>query len=488
MAVEIKSGASSDIASVDANKQLAVVLNADASKAGYAVLACRGDEGDFTGATDNINAEGDADYRVRVATEGLRFFEPFAGAALNSSNWSSNVTTMTTSVANSYLRLNASAITTASTVARVTSYATIPIFQPFPTYLDFPIQISAASVGILNTTIEVGLFIATGTAAPTDGVFLRINSSGEMRLICSFGGVETPSGLIDYTATVAAWGAALLPVNVDRHIVMEFTAHDIGLWIDDVLVTRLAQPAGIPSFATAQQLPISFRIYTGATPPVSATTLLVGPVTVSCSGMSNAPSFAEAMVLSGGGGYQGQSGGTMGQTCNWTNSTEPVNATLSNTTAGYATLGGQWSFAAPAGAVTDFVLFSYAVPTAAAGAHNKNILVKGVHLEAMNVGAAVATTATVLQWAVAVGATADSLATTEAATTKAPRRIPLGMQGFLVGAAIGQSANAIDLDFSQAPLLAEPGTRIQVIVRVPIGTATASQVIRGTCAIIGQHC
>ena len=67
-------------------------------------------------------------------------------------------------------------------------------------------------------------------------------------------------------------------------------------------------------------------------------------------------------------------------------------------------------------------------------------------------------------------------------------RIAAGIQSWVVGAAIGAPVESISLDFSQAPLLAEPGTRIQIIVRVPIGTATASQVIRGTCTIIGQHC
>lgn len=481
-------GYSGVVAEVDVHRQAAVVLNSDMSKAGYAMIGCRNDDGAVSGVTDDRNPEADADYRARVAVETLLFHESFAGAALNSSQWSSNVTTMATAVAGGYLKLNSASNAAASTVARVTSYRTIPIFQPFPTYLDFPVQIAAASVGIANTTIEVGLFIATGTAAPTDGVFVRINASGEMRLVCSFGGVETQSGLIDYTATIAAWGAELLPVNADRHFVLGFTAHDIELWIDDVLVTKLEQPAGIPSFATAQQLPISYRIYHGATPPASATQLWIGTVTVSCSGLANAPSFAEVVALQGGGGYQGQSGGTMGQTCNWTNSTEPANATLSNTTPGYTTLGGQWSFAAPAGAVTDFVLFSYTVPAAAAGSHNKNMLVKYLRIDAVNVGAAVATTATVLQWAIAVGATADSLATAEGATTKAPRRIVVGIQSWVVGAAIGAPVESISLDFSKAPLLAEPGTRIQIIVRVPIGTATASQVIRGTCAIIGQHC
>ena len=486
MAIEVKSGSSSSVMDVDADKQAKVVLNSDMTKAGYALLACRNDEGVLTGATYNKNPEADADYRLRVATEKIDFHEPFSGAALNSSQWSSTVTTFATAVSGAYLRLNSAASAAANGVARVTSYRTFSVFQPFPLYLDFPIQIAAASVGIANTVWEVGLFFATGTAAPTDGVFLRMNATGELRLVCSFGGAETTSAAINYSALIDGVNQ-LLDVNVDRHIVLGITAHDIELWIDDVLVAKLEQPAGIPSFAQSQALPISFRIYNGAVAPASATTLLVGPVTASTSGIANGQTYPDAMALSGFGAYQGQSGGTLGQTLNWTNSTEPVNATLSNTAAGYTTLGGQWSFAAPAGAVTDFLLFGYTVPAAAAGSFNRTMLVKGVCIDAVNVGAAVATTATVLQWAVSVGATAASLATTESATAKAHRRVALGVQSWIVGAAIGAPAESIWLDCSQAPLMAEPGTIIGILVRVPIGTATASQVIRGTCTIIGHY-
>lgn len=487
MAIEIKSGAGSDIATVNADKQLLVRTSDDASKAGYAVIACRNDEGDVTGSTDNLNPECDADFRQRVALELEEFNESFAGSALNSAQWSSTVTTAATAVSAGYLALNSAASAAVNAVARVTSYRTFAIRQPFPVYIDIPIQINATSVGIANTTWEIGFFIATGTTAPTDGVFLRMNASGELRLVCNFNGTETQSDPIDYTTTVTAWGAALLPVNTDRQIVIGMTAHDVELWIDDALIVRLSQPAAIPTFSVSQQLPISFRLYNAAVAPASATTLKIGPVTVSTSGRANGPTFAEMVALSGGGGYQGQSGGTMGQTASFTNSTDPTAATLSNTSPSYSGLGGLFQFAAPAGAVTDFALFGYQVPATAVGSHNKNLLIKGIYIDAVNVGAAVATTATVLQWGIAVGSTAASLATAEAAAAKAPRRIAVGMQAWVVGAAIGAQAQRLGLDFSQAPLLVEPGTYVHIIVRVPIGTATASQVIRGTCTIVAMH-
>jgi len=53
---------------------------------------------------------------------------------------------------------------------------------------------------------------------------------------------------------------------------------------------------------------------------------------------------------------------------NYANSAAPASATLSNTAAGYTTLGGQFQFAAVAGAETDYALFAYTVPAASVSA------------------------------------------------------------------------------------------------------------------------
>jgi hypothetical protein len=483
MAVEIKSGASSDVASVDANKQLAVVTSSDMGKAGYTALACRNDEGAFRGTSYNTNLEGDDDYRLRVAVDSIFFSESWAGAALNSAQWSAPVTTMAVAVNDSWCKLNSGGNAAVNTVARITSYATIPVDPEFPLFLRFPLQVVAAAVGLSNNTWEVGLGFATGTAAPTDGVFLRMNALGELRLVASYNGTEIESGVIDYSTGVDP----LLPINVTRQTILTVSGSHVELWMDDVLIAKLEHPASSPFFTRTTALPIFARIYNGAIAPPSATQLWIGPITVSRSGQVNAPLHSHIRAMMGQHSVQGQSGGTMGQTANWTNSTEPVNATLSNTAAGYTTLGGQWSFAAPAGAVTDFALFAYQVPVAAAGNFSKGLLITRVRIDAVNAGAAVATTATILQWGIATGSTAVSLATTESATGKAPRRLPLGIQSFVVGDPIGARVEAVDLSFEESPLPVNPGEFVHIIVRVPVGTATASQVIRGTCTIIGHY-
>ena len=45
-------------------------------------------------------------------------------------------------------------------------------------------------------------------------------------------------------------------------------------------------------------------------------------------------------------------------------------------------------------------------------------------------------------------------------------------------------ASPIDINLD-APIMIEAGTYLHVILKIPVGTATASQIIRGTCFING---
>jgi hypothetical protein len=224
---------------------------------------------------------------------------------------------------------------------------------------------------------------------------------------------------------------------------------------------------------------LMLRVVNGAVAPASAPQLLVGGVEAIRKVLDEARPIAHKQTWEGfTAAYNPLTGA---QAANHANSTAPTSATLSNTAAGYTTLGGRYQFAAPAGAVTDFALFGFQVPT------SFRFVVTGISISACNTGAAVATTATSLEWSLGVGSTAVSLATADAIAatpTSAPRRIPLGKQSFAIGAA----AEACTTDVVRAfmsPHVVESGRFLHVILAVPVGTATASQVIRGTVTIDG---
>lgn len=166
------------------------------------------------------------------------------------------------------------------------------------------------------------------------------------------------------------------------------------------------------------------------------------------------------------------------QIANHANSTSPSSATLANATAGYATLGGRWQFAAVGGAATDYALFAYAVPA------THRLWISGVDIYTINTGAAVATSAHIFDWSLGINGTAIDLGTTDSGATYATRRITLGMQGLLSGAAIGAAAEPIKAKFDQ-PLAVEPSRYVHIILQMPVATATGSQVIRGNCNVRG---
>ena len=465
-------------AGIDSLKQLKVALAANIVNAGFAMFGMENDPGVLTGNRRVFQADSSEDWRLRVGEDTIIMHESWAGSAINTAQWNTNVTTYAVAVGSSYLKLNSAASLAANGVARVTAYASIPLYQSFATYVEFSLRVVAGALDILNQNWDVGVDIESGATAPLDGVYLRKTGGGVLELVVNFNGTESTETIAD-----VSW----LPVNADVRLVFEITSKLIKLWADDVLVQVVDRPSSggsytTPSIFTSAALVPSFRIWSGAVAPVAATQLWIGPISVTQGDINAVRDFPALMARNGAGGYQGQSGGSMGQTCNWTNSTEPVAAALSNATPGYTTLGGQWSFAAPAGAATDFILFGFRVPVLAANSANKNVIIRGIHISTQNTGATVAGTATSLQWALGVGGTATDLSTAEGAAAKAMRRIPLGMQGFKVGDLIGTTALDIVRAFG-CPLLCEPGTYIAVIVRVPIGTATGSQIIRGACYI-----
>jgi len=208
----------------------------------------------------------------------------------------------------------------------------------------------------------------------------------------------------------------------------------------------------------------------------------IGDVSVTLMDLATNQTWANQMA-SCGLGMQGSNGGTMGSPqVQWSNTALPTAAAATNTTAALgAFLGGLFLMNAPLTGATDLVIASYQNPAGGVAQTPRTIKLRGIKIDCVNTGAAVATTATALAVAVAWGGTTLSLATAETgsfvtATAKARRIQPIGVMTFPVAAAIGAVANTIQFDF-EAPLIINPGEFLQVICKVLVGTATALQVL-----------
>lgn len=158
------------------------------------------------------------------------------------------------------------------------------------------------------------------------------------------------------------------------------------------------------------------------------------------------------------------------QLANYANSAAPATATLSNTAAGYNNLGGQFQFAATAGAETDYALFVHVVPTGV------KLVVTGVSIDLFNTVVAVATTPTIFQWFIG-----DALAATLASNSF---RATLGVQNLQVGAAVGAQAQQINASF-QTPYTFHSGRVCHIGLKMPVGTATATEIFRGVVRVEG---
>lgn len=457
---------------IDAGGNVKVALSNDPVYVGSVRTFSENDKGTATGVPLLRSPEASADYRLRVGSDSVWDTEVFNYNAQNTSKHRYTTNTMTMAWSAGTLNSNASNTVTAGTGAQFQTYRHFPLLGSGTIYVETIMSLSAAMT--TNANIDFGLFTPSGlsTSIATDGVYFRINSSGVVGVM-NVNGVETATSPLPFTQVAGTFNKFVICITLD----------EVEFWVDDVLRRAIARPAssGAPMFTGAA--PYAIRHHnTGVVP--SAVQARFASYSVSEGDVDTNRLWASTMSGQGLSGIQGASGMTQGQTANNTNSTVPATATLSNTAAGYTALGGKFVFAAPAGAETDYALFAYQVPGSSTSLTARNLVIRGVWVDTFNAVVAVATTPTVLEWSLGVGSTGVSLATAEAATTRAPRRLALGVQSFIVGALAGASANRIDVNLD-APVVAEPGSFVHIILRIPYGTATATELFRGQ---IGFNC
>lgn len=431
------------------------------------------------------------DGRLRISGDMPLFNDTIEGAALNTNLWTTSTNVMTIAQGGGFITLNAGSSLAAGAYAILQSnkqflklVGNALFFQGVISWLP-----TTQSVTVAGAVYEFGLANFSATTLPVaDGVFIRTTAAGDTYIVQSFNNQEELTEIV-----LASDGKEFKPqsghfylfeiILTDEHINIEIV--DLGTTTEEPGTVNLVRMTVTlislrPAPFSVSHIPLSARVYNQVATNAAPQFFLGGFEVSQLDAVSSPRPWGEMLVINQKGAYQGPNTTTgLTQTANHANSTSPVSAVLSNTAAGYTTLGGRYQFAAPLGAVTDYCLFGYQVPAGV------DLLIKKLRITAMNIGATVATTATILDWAIAVNSSAVSLATAEAPpTTWAPRRIDVGMHGFIVGDVIGAGKPDIVVDFGDG-IVCNGGRFVQIIVQVPVGTATASQIIRGDVAIIG---
>ena len=451
--------------SINTDHEAKVALNQTVSKSGFVSIAS--EKGILPNSTRIMRElESSEDYRLRVGVDSLWFTDQAIGTAINTSIWNSPISTMTVTLAgNSYI-MNAGNSVTAGHYAIHRTWRTFPMaYKGSSIYAECTMLYTAQPT--TNHSIEGGFMAcANSVADPTDGVFFRVRD-GNLYCVCCNNSVEQSVNL----GTAPTFG-------VEHNLVIEVTPISAIFWMDNEPVASFENTAGTFSIQSQPQLPFCVRQFNGGVAPAYALQTKFSNISVSMADLDNNRLWPTCKAGMGYGSYQVPSGATAGQTSAYVSGSAPTTRTLSATTKMEIGLGGQTTFAAFAGVETDYNLFGYQVPA------NNTLIIRGLRIESANLGAAVATTATLLQWSLGIGSTADTLAGTESATVKVGRKMPLGFQTFPVGAAIGAVASPVDVNLD-APIIVHGGEWFQIVFRQPVGTATASQLIRVLAMVNG---
>ena len=473
-------------ADVNASRQLKIVPETDAAtnpdNVGGIRVFGENDAGQITGEAALFSPEVDVDFRLRTSQDIVLDDEVFNYTAQNTGKHSLQATTMAATFTAGNLTLNSSSITTTTTGIAFATYACFPNIGTGTLAADIEVAFSAQPQ--TNVFVEIGLGLpGTTTGAPTDGVFLRLNAAG-LQLVASNNGTETT------IAAPLSGGAGIWEYTNDKkhQFIVYQSMTKAAFWVNDgagaVLLGEIPLPAaqGRMTMAQGLQFFVKQRITGGAAGGILQTKVGAYCVRLGGTSMASVPSTGGNRIY---GSYQGASGGTMGGLSTYVNSTNPTAAAPSNTalTANLpGGLGGQGAVIAAVAAATDGIWSSYQVPATTVNSAGRRLVMRGLQLDLVNLGAAVATTATTIQFSLAFGHTAASLATAEAATTKAPRRIPIGFATWAIGAAIGAQPQGgkMYLDLGDAPVFINPGEFVALVGKFLVGTATASQVINFT--------
>jgi len=465
---------------VDTNYNLNVVTPQNETQAGFVQISSEVDAGAVLGTRSVRAVEVSHDYRLRVGSDSPLFNLSFEGANIATALIQQNLITMTVAQASGYITLNSGNITTSGNAATIRTYRSFPLLGSYPTYCDMWIR--EGNPTATNAVSEWGMGYVSGTATPTDGIFFRRLSGGQLTAVVNFGSAETIQN-ITTTNVPARDGTGAYDASETSHYLISNHNDDVEFWINDTLVARISTPSNQGGPTSSSLQPLFARVYNSGVASAGRR-VEIGFLQVAGGDIQNNKPWSNQMAGTGGGAYQTQPGVAAAQTANYANSAAPASATLSNTAAGYTTLGGQWQAAAVVGAETDYALFGYQVPVGTNALAGKSLYITSIRIgETITQGAAVGT-ATVLQWAAGVGSTAVSLATADAAGTVAPRRIPLGSQVFAAAAAISSLAPGFQIEFA-TPLFAPSGSFVHIILKCSAGAATASLVFRGTVSVNG---
>ena len=449
------------------------------SNIGLVRIVSENDDGGVgaSGIPQLYSPETDLDHRLRSGLDLLLDNEVFNYTAQNTGKFTYANTTMTNSFVVGSVTTNSANITTTSTATSFGSYAYFPLLGTSTLACDIEAAFTAQPT--TNTVIDFGMFQrgAANPYSPTDGAYFRLTAAG-LQGVINYNGTETHTGVFK---SVGSDSVFTYTNNKKYQFIIYTSCRSVEFWINDGVSVQLygvlATPSGNGQPFASSSLPVSWRHAIVGGAAGSAISLAVSNYSV----RSGGPSFDRKLSEFGNaayGSYQGLSGGTMGSLANYKNSTNPTAAVATNTTAALGTgLGGQFWETATIAVNTDGIVCSYLNPAATVSTPGRRLCINGVSLSSY-VQTAVVGGPFNTQYSLAFGHTALSLATSEAATTKAPRHIPLPFVQTVTGAQAVSTpvAQTVHSQKFISPIYVNPGEYV-ALVKKNVGTVGTAGVV-----------
>jgi len=434
------------------------------TQAGHVGLSAIRDSGTVTGTPNVAHSDISADNRLRVGMDTALFFDQFNYTAQNTTNWKATLGTMSASYTGNTLVLNSANSTASGNYATYNTYKTVQLYGA--STLHVKVRAMLLQAPQINNAVYIGVGTPGTTAAPTDGCYFQYDITGVLRGVCNFAGTITQS-------------AALTPPSAN--VMHEFEIHVdervVEFWIDQVLYASIVPNTAAGTGSAVGSGNIFIQEFNSGVPSI-AQQVRVATVISWLGGEQSGKPFPHVQAAIGYTAAQGQNGGTLGNTALYVNSSAPGAAVPTNTTAALGSgLGGNFYETMTLAVVTDGIISSYQNPLPSLTQTGRMLMITGIRWYS-----AIQTAATggpfVYECGIAFGHTQVSLANAESATTKAPRRIPVGIFVVPSAAAVGTMGAQFVHQFS-TPIPVNPGEFIQTIVR-NIGTV-------GTAGIQAHH-
>ena len=465
---------------VDVNNNVKVTLPKVQAQSGYNRPLGEVDAGLVTGTPYMLAAETSEDFRLRTELDTILDSHTFNETAQYTGKHKYLNATMTNAWSGNALNTNSGNITNINTGTLLQTYQHFPVFGGAETYTYFNVAFTG-TWAVTNTTVDIGLYTAATTTpfAPTDGVYIRANNTGLFG-VTNFNGTEQTTAPFKVSSSGSNWTPT---IGTLYDVIVTIGQNIAVFWMDlrdgngYVRMGSLVDSAGAGLPASVAALPFSVRHAIGATAASGVMGVKVGTYTVSQGGFQNTRSeLVTAAIMTG--GQQGQQGHTQGSVSNYTNNLAVgAGAVMTNTTAALGTgMGGQFSAQPTLAVGTDGIICSYQNPLPTSAIPAKQMIIKGIRIDSL-VTTVLAGNATPLVYVYTLnyGHNAVSLATTDGASTKSPRKIVLGVQQFPATAAVYTQPTAIYIPFDR-PLPVNAGEFVSISAK-NIGAVTTTGVV-----------